>query len=112
MPPLAPPPSPPPPRAFCQARMRSDDAVEIGCHLEVSPQCFSSRRQRPRDEIQTNQLETNEDARLSQKGIDERYGEGAGNEKGGGLGIACQEINLLGVWIFRPHGKNGIQKTQ
>lgn len=34
------------PRPFCQKAwgMKStDDAVEIGCHLEVSPQCFSSR---------------------------------------------------------------------
>lgn len=49
---------------------RNDDEVEIGCHLEVSPQCFSSRRLRPRDEEQTNQPETNEKARPEEGGSD------------------------------------------
>lgn len=39
----------------------SDDAVEIGCHLEVSAQCFSSQR-RPKRQIK---LETDERERLS-----------------------------------------------
>lgn len=65
---------------FCQWRNGNDDAVEIGCHLEVSVQCFSSRcRRQPCDENQTNQLETNEEAQLfttnthQSRRIDERY---------------------------------------